>query len=404
MESNEIIKAVEKMLGTGTTIRVNLADPDLKDLGPELVKSRNRVALARAGIVLQMEASGTSAVLNRIGKTSTLAPASAPIPQAAQPAAPVAPQAAPKPVLKRHQHTFVIPKIASRVIDCLTDEASHVLWFKGPTGTGKTVFAHYLADELGFELFQLNCHAGMGPESFFGEKTIEVDAATGQNKIVYKDGLVVKAMQAGLDADGNEVGKPGLLFIDEAGAMPTNIAIALNRLLESDNPRRTVVLDRDGGRVVRSHSRFRIILAANTAGRGATDQFEAGYTAQMDALDISLLNRVGMTFRFGYDRKVEQRILVEKIGDDRIVDQAIQYRDAIRKNISEGRLSTPFSTRSLVKIADAYRVFKDFGTALYTTVFEQLMPSERAVYNELFMVKFGKDLLKANTDADCDYL
>ena len=293
--------------------------------------------------------------------------------------------------------------MAKDIMDVLLDDASHVLWFSGPTGTGKTVLAHYLANELDMELFQINCHPDMGDESFFGEKTIVVDPDTAQNKIEFQEGIVTKAMQAGLDADGNEVGKPGLLFIDEAGSMPTT-SIALNRLLESDDPRRTITLEHDGGRVVRSHSKFRIILAANTTGRGATDMAQALYTAQMDALDGSLLNRIAMTFRFGYDRNVEKHIAMEKIGNDKVVSKVLKYRDAIRDNIRAGKLSTPFSTRSIVQIADAYRIFMDLPKAIYYTTFEQLLPEEKPVYNEIAVAQLGKDILKEFVQADIDYM
>jgi MoxR-like ATPase len=266
------------------------------------------------------------------------------------------------------------------------------------------VLAHYLANELGYELYQLNCHGSMGHESLFGEQTIEVDKETGQNHIVFKDGIVVKAMQQGLDENGNEVGKPGLLFIDEAGAIPQNVGIGLNRLLESDDPRRTITLENDGGRVVRSHSKFRIVLAANTAGRGATDMQEALYTAQMDALDISMLNRIKMVFKFGYDRKVEKHILMQKVGDDKVVAQILKFRDAIRDNIRAGKLSTPFSTRSIVDIADGYRLYSDLVKSIYYSTFEKLLPEERAVYNEIAVAQLGKDILKDFVEPDMDYM
>jgi MoxR-like ATPase len=254
------------------------------------------------------------------------------------------------------------------------------------------------------ELYQLNCHERMDDSSFFGEKTIAIDEASNQNHIVFQEGIVTRAMQQGLDASGKEVGKPGLLFIDEAGAMPSSVAIALNRLLESDDARRTITLERDGGRVIRSHSKFRVILAANTGGRGATDMASSQYTAQMDALDISLLNRIALTFNFGYSRIVEKSIAMEKIGDDGVVAKVLKYRDAIRGNLRAGRLSTPFSTRSIVQIADAYRIYGDLKKALYYTVFEQLLPEEVPVYNEIALAEFGFDVLASFNDSDMDYM
>ena len=304
--NDRVFEVIEGIMGTSDRVEIDLNDPAMAEIASVIMKSRVRLEMSMKGITTEIPKDQSVITFSRMGVSSGARPA------AATPAKPTAkPQAMPKP--KRHQHTYVAPAMAQDIISALIDDASHVIWFKGPTGTGKTVLARYLAQELGTKLFQLNCHAGMGNESFMGENTIEVDAASGQNHIVFKEGIVVKAMQEGLDEDGNEVGPAGLLFIDEAGAMPPNIAIGLNRLLESDDPRRTITLEGDGGRIVRSHSKFRIILAANTAGRGATDMAEAAYTAQMDALDISLLNRITMTFKFGYDRNVEKHILMEKV-------------------------------------------------------------------------------------------
>lgn len=406
IKKERVLEVVEEILAGSSRIEVALDDPSLAEIATEITKARVRRDLSLEGISVEIPKNGTTITFNRIGagrapkpaakKGAGAKPAADPDPGPAS-----KPKARPKP--KRHQHTYRPPKMAKRIMDVLLDEGSHVIWFKGPTGTGKTVLAHYLAQELGMELFQLNCYPNMTEEAFFGERDIKIDEATGQNKLVYKDGVVVKAMQAGLDEDGNEVGKPGLLFIDEAGAMPPN-SIALNRLLESDDPRRTITLDKDGGRVVRSHSKFRIILAANTAGRGATDMSETFYAAQQDAQDGSTLSRVRCTFRFGYDRKVEKHIAMEKVGDDKVVAQILKYRDAIRDNIRSGKLSTPFSTRSVVDICDMYRVFGDLLAALYFTTFEQLLPEEMAVYNEIAVAQLGKDILKEFVEDDVDYM
>jgi len=310
-----------------------------------------------------------------------------------------------RPAVKRSQHSYVPPALAKDIVSVLTDTASHVIWLAGPTQCGKSTLARYVGRELGRKVFQINCRGDMGSELFFGEKTVVVDEATKQNHIVFQKGLVEQAMTEGLDAQGNEVGEPGILFIDEAAAMPAHVAIGINRLLESDDPRRTITLAEDGGRVVRSHSGFRIMLAANTTGRGATGLESAAYTAQMDALDISLLNRVAVCFRFGYDKNVEKHILTEKIGDDRVSKMVLKFRDAIRQHIREGKLTSPFSTAHIVHIADMYRIFGDLGKAIYLAVFEFVLPEERPVYNEQANLVLGKDLMKEySTPEDIDYM
>jgi MoxR-like ATPase len=422
-EIDDIVLKVKSLMGGADRLDISVSDPRIAGYAQEIYKAKVRVALStKAQIATSFQPNSQLITLSKIGAQPVQAqpvqvqqasvqaqPVQSAQPVQAQPVQqviqenPVAKEKS-KPVVKRSQHSYRAPKMIDDVIDVLADDASHVVWFKGPTGCGKTVAAHYICERMGKKLFQLNCHYGMGPESLVGERTIAIDEKSGQNHIKYQEGIVVKAMQAGLDENGNEVGVPGLLFIDEAGAMSPQIAIMLNRLLESDDPRRTITLEHDGGRIVRSHSGFRIILAANTCGRGANTMAESMYTAQTDALDISLLNRIAAVFRFGYDRDVEKAILMEKTGDDKVVRNLILFRDEVRQAIKAGRLSTPFSTRHIVKIADMFRIFHDIPKAIYLAVMEQLLPQEVVTYNEIIHSKFGKDPVKENTQSNVDYM
>jgi MoxR-like ATPase len=402
-ELDNIKQKVLALMGNRDRVDVLMSDPAIAPILDDLLKAKVRIYLSQAAAVsVSRQMTSNTLTLMKVGTVQPQPPAVAQTPDVPANAETQKPSRVPVP--KRSQHTYRPPTMVKDIVDLLADEASHVLWFKGPTGSGKTVAAHYIAKALGRQLFQINCHYGMGPESLVGERTIAIDEKTGQNCIQYVEGIVVKAMQCGLDKDGNEVGAPGLLFIDEAGAMPTQVAIMLNRLLESDDPRRTITLEHDGGRVVRSHSGFRLILAANTCGRGANTMNEAMYTAQTDALDISLLNRISAVFRFGYDREVEKAILMEKVGDDKVVKQIVRFRDTIRDALKAGRLSTPFSTRHIVKIADLYRIFRDLPKSIYLAVMEQLLPQEQAIYSETIVAQLGVDVVREYTRDNIDYL
>lgn len=397
----QIVENIEKLLGTGERVDIDVNDPVLATFEADLHKSKIRLELTRNhGIVINFPASGSTTLnisrMSAIGNKTPAAPIVVPERQAKEPT--------PRPQLKRHQHTYVPPNMAKDLISVIADEASHIPFLVGPTQCGKSTLVKYLGREFGRKVFQINCRGDMGSEIFFGEKTITIDPATKQNIISFQKGLVEQAMTEGLDEQGNEVGKPGILFVDEISSCPAHVAHGLNRLFESDDPRRTIIIAEDGGRLVRSHSGFRILVAGNTAGRGATDMNTTAYTAQHDALDISLLNRMAVFFRMGYDKEVEKRILAEKIGDDKISRQVLKFRDAIRQAIRENKLTTPFSTAHIVHLADMYRVFGDIGKALYYVVFEYVLPEERALYNEQAMLVFAKDLLKDNLQAEVDYL
>lgn len=398
MTLEKIIESLEEILNGSEWVQIDTNDPAFKDLVAEIKPARMRLELAKRLYAVDFPQGGSTVLTIRTIDTGK-APSRKEVAPEKVMKEPVA-----VPVNKRHQHGYHAPRIAADLISVLMDDASHVVWLTGPTQCGKSTLVRYIGRELGRKVFQINCRGDMGSESFFGEKTISIDAGTKQNVISYIKGSVEQAMIEGLDDQGNEVGEPGILFIDEAAAMPPHVAIAINRLLESDDSRRTITLDQDGGRVVRSHSGFRILLAANTTGRGAVGLESSAYTAQGDALDISLLNRVSVCFRMGYDKVVEKRILLEKVGDDTTVNKVLKFRDAIRQAIREGKLTSPFSTAHIIHIADMYRIFKDLGKALYYVVFEFVLPEERPYYNEQALAIIGKDLLKDMMQTDIDYM
>lgn len=396
----DIVKAVKAVLGNAEQVEVDLNDPRIADYAGDFPKAKVRYELTKEYIAVRFpKAGGDKIIITQMrGATGD--------PDAVADDTVKAPSTKPKkrPTPKRHQHSYVAPKIAKKIIAAIVDDASLIPWLGGPTQCGKTALVKHLGEVLGRTVHQINCRGDMGSEHFFGEQTIEVDSATKQNHIVFKKGIIEKAMVEGIDEEGNESGEPAILFIDELPAAPSHVVHGLNRLFESDNPRRTLVLDMDGGRVVRSHSKFRIIVAGNTFGRGSTGTADSVYTAQMDALDMSLLHRISLFFRMGYNRKVEKHILIEKVGDDAVVEKILTFRDGIRDHIRAGKLTTPFSTKNIVDIANAYRIYSDLGEAIYQSVLESLSPEEKAVYNEQAMAIIGRDLINDYVEDDVDYM
>jgi cobaltochelatase CobS len=395
MTENEVVSKVQALMKGESSIEVDIGSPEVKAIIEDIHKARVRHALIKVGLVVDFPQAGKTGLrISQFEASSHRSNASS-----ATPSTPINRV----PVVQKAQHTYIPPPMADDLVRVIEDSASLVSWLSGPTGSGKSTLVKYVCGKLGRKLFQINCRGDMGSEIFFGEKSVVVDKDSKQNMIVFIKGLVEQSMVEGLDESGNEVGQAAILFIDEAASMPPHVAIGINRLLESDDPRRTLVIAEDGGRVVRSHSKFRVILAANTVGRGATCSEDAAYTAQSDALDISLLNRVSATFRMGYHREIEKRILIEKIGDDKVVALVLKYRDAIRGFCKQGKLSTPFSTRRLIDIANLYRIFGDIGKATYLAVFEHLLPEERATYNETAVANFGTDLMSKYATKGIDF-
>jgi hypothetical protein len=373
---------------------------DVKDIIETIRKAKVKMEISHRGIAIRFDTASRRVHIIKIGGS---VPETKPEPKIATPTA-KKPEPKAKPGIPAFApHKFHNPPFHNDIVRAISDPAGLVVCGVGPTGSGKSSHMAVVAEELGMEFFQINCRRDMEASGFIGEKTIEPDAETKASVVKFQYGPVVRAMRCGLDADGNETGKPGLLVLDEFPTLPSWLGMGLNNLLETRYPRRRLCIPENGGEVVYAHSGFRIVLLGNTIGRGVTME-SSEYTGQGDALDISTLDRVSVVFNYGYSKKAEEKLLIEKIGDDEIVNKMVKFRDSLRQARRDQGIRTPLSTRLLVQIADNYRVFGgDLGKALLYTMVNKTMPQEKAVYMEQVMVHFGIRLEKIAELAGMDY-
>jgi hypothetical protein len=224
MNKDEVVQKIETLMGGNDRVDIDINDPSVADIIGDLRKAKFRLDITKAdGLVVKFPRMGeTVMTIHRVGANGN-APAAAPKAPKAPEKKAKAPTKRPKP--KRHQHSYVPPAVAADIVSILLDDASHIVQLVGPTQCGKSTVARYVGRELGRKVFQVNCRGDMGSEAFLGEKTVEVDEDTGQNHIVYMKGIVEKAMTEGLDESGNEVGEPGVLFIDEFASCPSHVGL-----------------------------------------------------------------------------------------------------------------------------------------------------------------------------------
>jgi len=404
-EEKETIGYVEKLMSDGGSVvlALGLDDPKIKDHISTLRKVRVKTKLGRHHDIGMSVSQSTNTVT-----FTKLTEVDCDFVLNTEPEPELEPKKSPKNV-SAHKgykpHKYVLPPFHADMIDALKDPSAPVIYGVGPTGTGKTTHMKHIAAELDMEFRSVNCRRDMDTASFTGDKTVDIDTDSGQNFVTFLDGPVIEAMKVGLDDDGNEIGRPALLVIDEAPMIPSWIAIGFNNLLESNDGRRKYVLTEDGGRVVRAHSGFRIVMLGNTIGRGITDLSGAGYTAQTEALDDSTLDRVCAVFEYGYHRRAEESIIREKVGDVEIYNKIVAFRDAMRKFRREGKLTIPFSTRLIVQLCDGYRVWGDIKKALRYTVLTKVsgISGDRKSYIEAILSEFSIDFGADSRDNDGDF-
>jgi len=296
--------------------------------------------------------------------------------------------------------------------------------FVGPHGSGKTEYANIVASDAGFgKVYHLNGRNDMTSKDFLGCKTVVVDDKSMQNYIEFQKGPLYDAFIHGtkvdedgfqvLDENGNPevVGKPAIFFLDEYAAIDTEVFLSVfNRAMEI--PRipgesRSIEISDDGGRIVKSHPGFSIILSGNTLGKGIETEAQAGYTAQDNMHDDSTLDRINGTYTFGYNLKAERNIIIGNLSNDSLSMNFIKFIAKIRNDWVNANIETLFSTRDVVKVCDQFRLYKASGLtspmarALKYSVFSGLREREYASWKEhantLLSIEID-DVDKSNSD------
>ncbi|CAL1712480.1 unnamed protein product [Somion occarium] len=118
---------------------------------------------------------------------------------------------------------------------------------EGPTSSGKTSSIEYLARRTGHRFIRINNHEHTDIQEYIG--TYVSDPTTG--KLVFKDGLLVRALRQG-----------DWIVLDELNLAPTDVLEALNRLL--DDNRELVIPETQ--EVVKPHPHFMLFATQNPPG------------------------------------------------------------------------------------------------------------------------------------------
>jgi len=197
----------------------------------------------------------------------------------------------------------------------------------GPAGCGKTYLAAKLAEALGMEFSDQSCSEGMS-ESVFNGRLLPI-GKNGEFKHVptpfmqrYENG--------------------GTMLLDEIDAGDPNLFTYINKAIANTS---YTVEQRHTNPVVKKHSDFVLIAAANTYGNGA----DAMYVGR-NQLDAATLDR----FRVGllpldYCREVE-----ESLAPSSVCNWAWEIRDKINKQ----KLRRIMSTRVIEQMGRMHQRYK----------------------------------------------
>ena len=212
----------------------------------------------------------------------------------------------------------------------------------GLSGNGKTFSVEQACAQLGRELIRVNITIETDEDDLIGGFRL-VNGAT-----VWHNGPVIEALQRG-----------AVLLLDEID-LASNKILCLQSILEGNG-----VFLKKIGQFVRPSAGFNVIATANTKGKGSDD----GRFIGTNVLNEAFLERFPVTFEQEYPTAVTEIKILNKIcADENFCKRLADWADIIRKTFYDGGIEEIISTRRLVHIVKAYRIFGDKAKAIQVCV------------------------------------
>mgnify|MGYP001425738266 CR=1 FL=1 len=208
----------------------------------------------------------------------------------------------------------------------------------GLSGNGKTLMIEQVCASLKRELFRVNITIETDEDDLMGGHTLQ------DGDIMFREGPVIKAMRKG-----------AVLLLDEVD-LGSNKLMCLQSVLEGKG-----YLIKKTGEWVSPKEGFTILATANTKGQGSED----GKFIGTQIMNEAMLERFAITMQQEYPPvKTERSILKKEMGltgevDDDFCEKLVDWADIIRKTFYEGGIDDVVTTRRLVHIVNAFRMFKD---------------------------------------------
>jgi hypothetical protein len=208
----------------------------------------------------------------------------------------------------------------------------------GLSGNGKTLMIEQVCAKLKRELFRVNITIETDEDDLMGGHTLV------NGNIVFREGPVIKAMRKG-----------AVLLLDEVD-LGSNKMMCLQSVLEGKG-----YLIKKTGEWVTPAEGFTILATANTKGQGSED----GKFIGTQIMNEAMLERFAITMQQEYPPvTTERKILAKEMEltgsvDQEFVEKLVDWADVIRKTFYEGAIDDVITTRRLVHIVNAYRMFGD---------------------------------------------
>ena len=212
----------------------------------------------------------------------------------------------------------------------------------GLSGNGKTLGVEQACAQLKREVVRVNITIETDEDDLIGGFRL-VNGST-----VWHNGPVIEALERG-----------AILLLDEID-LASNKILCLQSILEGNG-----VFLKKIGRFVKPRAGFNVIATANTKGKGSDD----GRFIGTNVLNEAFLERFPVTFEQDYPAaSTETRILLNNGCEKDFADNLVKWAGVIRKTFFDGGVDEVITTRRLVHITQAHKIFGDKLTAIKNCV------------------------------------
>ena len=213
------------------------------------------------------------------------------------------------------------------------------IFVTGLSGNGKTLMVEQCCAKLKRECYRVNITRQTDEDDLLGGFRL-VNGNT-----VWQDGPVVCAMKNG-----------GVLLLDEIDLGSANL-MCLQPVLEGKG-----VFLKKINQWVKPATGFTVFATANTKGKGSDD----GRFVGTGVMNEAMLDRFPITLEQPYATRATERKILTKAGcdDSDFADHLTKWAEIIRKSFYEGAVDEIISTRRLVDIVNAWKIFGDKSKAI----------------------------------------
>ena len=224
----------------------------------------------------------------------------------------------------------------SDVHSILKSEMFYPIFVTGLSGNGKTFMVEQACAKAKRELFRVNITIETDEDDLLGGFRLV------NGEPVWFDGPVVEAMKKG-----------SVLLLDEIDLASTKI-MCLQPVLEGKG-----VFLKKINEWVECADGFNVVATANTKGKGD----DTGNFIGAGVLNEAFLERFPITVEQEYPTNAVEKKILEKIfdnlglSDSEFIDKLVNWADIIRKTYVEGAIDELITTRRLVHISNAYKIF-----------------------------------------------